>query len=257
MEKILKLLSNKNLIIFVLLVVIAIIIMLYASKCSSEKQLEQQIKQNTEALKKDITVEKNKNKELQYSVVAYEGKISDIGKYSADLEKEVAALKNRKPIYITKVTSTYNNSDTAVKIPNKLIKLKDDIYELTWEYFNSDSSRILKGKSDFFASIIRKDTTYKLDILPGETRITNDMLKLDFVVGLVHNKKTDLDEIFVTPKNPDITIGKLEGFVVEKPKEKSISIGFNLGYGIIYTGSNLTFAPYIGIGLNKKILNIW
>jgi hypothetical protein len=248
-----SLLEKKNLLIFVLLGAVVFLIMTNLNTCRSKSESERLAEQNAEAMKKEITVEKNKNGDLQSSVVAFEGKTNELGKYSEDLKKEVDALKHRKPQVIIKTKIVYAG-DTA-NIPNNLTDNGNGNYDLNWSYANQDSSRILGGKSSFNAIVDfnKTDFSYKLNIKPGSTQISTDILKLDFVVGVAKNKQTGFDEIFVTPKNPNVTVGKLEGAILNKKKDKKFSVGPMIGYGITYNKNGLGIGPFIGIGLQYSL----
>ncbi len=77
---------------------------------------------------------------------------------------------------------------------------------------------------------------------------------MDFVVGVAKNKKTNLNEIFVTPKDANVHVGKLEGAILDTPKQHNFSISAQVGYGIVYGKGNLTFGPYVGVGFSYNLL---
>lgn len=249
-----ELFQKKNLLIFILTAVMVVLILLNLKSCGDLKDQKSISIQNEEAIKKELTVEKNKNGEFQTSIVAYEGSIKDVKKYSEDLVKEIKDLKNRKPEVIVKTQLVYVGDTSTSK--NLLVDKGNGNYDLDWHFENADSSRILKGKSSFnaTATFLEDRKTYSLKVLPGTTSILQDELKMDLVVGVAKNKKTGLNEIFVTPKNPDIHIGKLEGAILDKPKQHPFSLSAQVGYGIVYGKQNLTFGPYIGIGLSYNLL---
>ena len=85
------------------------------------------------------------------------------------------------------------------------------------------------------------------------TTLTRDEMQLDFTVGVAKNKKTGFDEIFVTPKNENITIGGLEGAILKKSK-LGINLSFSAGYGVYYGDSKFGLAPFVGISISKPIL---
>ena len=244
--------AKKNLLIFTLTAVIVILILLNLKSCGDLREQKALSKQNEEAMKKELIVEKNKSGYLQTSVVAFEGKIKDIEKYSEDLTKEIKDLKNRKPEVIIKTQVVYVG-DTATS-KNSLTDKGNGNYDLDWNFVSPDSSRILKGKSSFNAKAnIFDNKTYSLQILPGTTSILQDELKLDFVVGVAKNKKTGLDEIFVTPKNPNVHVSKLEGAIIPKPKRKDFSISAQIGYGISLSKGKVSLGPYTGIGISYNL----
>jgi len=234
----------------IMLAVIVVLIITNWTSCEARRDDSKKYAQNNEAMKKQISVEQNKNGELQSSVVAYEGRVKDLGEYSEELSKEVDALKKRKPIVVTKFKTIYR-VDTFY-VSNTILDTVDldkDEYKLSWDYSNSDSTRALEGSSSFTASL----SDGALDIKPGLTVITRDELMLDFTVGVVKNRKTKFDEIFVTPKNPNITIRDLEGAILGKSK-LGINISFNAGYGIYYGNNKFGLGPFVGISISKPLI---
>lgn len=245
--------DKKNLLIFILTAVVVILILLNLKSCSNLKEQKAFAQQNEEAIKNELVVEKNKSGFYQTSIAAYEGKVKDVEKYSEDLSKEIKDLKNRKPKVIIKTEIVYIGDTTTST--NTLVDNGNGNYDLNWDFINADSSRILKGTSSFNAkAFFLTDKTYSLKILPGTTSILHDELRMDFIVGIAKNKKTGLNEIFVTPKNPNVHVGKLEGAILNESKPKKFSLSAQLGYGIIYGKQNLTLGPYIGIGISYNLI---
>jgi hypothetical protein len=242
--------ENKTLSNLILIGVIFVLILFNWQSCERNKELKANYSQNIEAMKKEIVVEKNKNGELQSSIVAFQGSIKDVKEYSEELYNEIKALKNRKPSMISRTEIIYR--DTNIIVNNNIIDtigLDKDEYRLSWKYANLDSTRILEGNSIFSARFLNE----KLQISPISTVITLDELKLEFVVGVARNKKTKYNEIFVTPKNPNITVSKLEGAILDKRKI-GIDISVTGGYGAVYSNGQLGFGPFIGIGISKPII---
>jgi hypothetical protein len=258
MKKILDLLTsilgNKNLIIFLLVATVVLLAIMHINSCNRIKQIEADAKQDNEAMKKVMTVTTNKLGEQQTSVVAYVGQVNDLKTYSSGLEAEVKALKNRKPEIVIQTKLVYAG-DTS-KIPNTLVNEGNGNYKLDWNYMNRDSSRTLRGTSSFNASVNfnKSDFSYKMIINPGETDINTDIIKLDMTVGVAKNKKTGFDEIYVTPKSKNVTIGKLEGAILNKPKDKRFSLGPMVGYGISYGAGRLGMGPFVGVALQYSII---
>lgn len=234
----------------VLLGVIIILILTNWSSCSSRSKDKKIYEQNQEAMKKEIVLEKNKNGFLQSSIVAFQGDLNDLKGYSEDLYEEVKALKNRKPSVIAKTEIIYK--DTNIFITNNVVDtigLDKDEYRLSWKYSNNDSTRILEGNS-VFKALFKNE---KLEVTPKYTNITLDQIKLDFVVGVAKNKKTKYNEIFITPKNENVTIGSLEGAVLGKSKI-GIDLSVSAGYGVYYGKGNFGFGPFIGLSISKPII---
>jgi hypothetical protein len=248
--------AKKNLFIFILIIAVVLLVMLNLNTCNGLKEQKAAAKQNEEAMKKELVVEKNKSGFLQTSVVAFEGSTKDLKKYSNDLEKEVGDLKNRKPEVIVKTQIVYVGDTLTTK--NTLVNEGNGYYDLNWNFENADSSRIIKGKSTFSAKMnILSDKTYSLNILHGSTSLLQDDIKLDFVVGVAHNKKTGFDEVFVTPKNTNVHVGKLEGAILNKPKPKYLSISAQAGYGVVYGSGVITLGPYVGVGLSYNLMGLF
>tara|TARA_B100000963_G_C22610129_1_gene664454 strand:+ start:1235 stop:2023 length:789 start_codon:yes stop_codon:yes gene_type:complete len=234
----------------IMLAVIVVLIITNWTSCEKRKDDKQKYIQNTEAMKKEIKVEANKNGELQSSVAVYEGKVRDLSEYSEDLAEEVKALKRRKPTVITKFETVYK-VDT-IYISNTVLDtvgLEDDEYKLAWDYKSLDSTRVLEGNSLFEAKV----NDGNLSITPGLTTITRDELILDFTVGVAKNKKTKFNEIFVTPKNPNITIRNLEGAVLGRAK-LGINLSFNAGYGVYYGNKQFGLGPFVGLSISKPLI---
>jgi len=233
----------------ILIGVIVILILTNWSSCQARMNDKKEYEQNQEAMKKEIVVEKNKNGLLQSSIVAFKGDIKDLRGYSEDLYQEVKALKNRKPSIISKTEIIYK--DTNIFITNNVVDtigLDKDEYRLSWFYSNEDSTRILEGNS-VFRALFKNE---KLQVTPRYTQITLDQIKLDFVVGVAKNKKTGYDEIFVTPKNKNVTVGKLEGAILNKSK-LGIDLSFSAGYGIYYGKGSFGLGPFVGFGISKSL----
>lgn len=245
-----NLLANKNLLIFAMLGVIVFLLMTKMNSCSGNNFDKKRYEQNMEAMKKKIEVTENRNKELQYNIVAYQGKAGELEQYSAELKKEVDALKGRKPKVIIRTQIQYVGD--TVEVPTGVTDLGNGNYELPWSYASTDSSRVLEGKSAFKAVIDTSVMSLKID--PGKTTISKDELRLDFTVGVATNKKTGFDEIFITPKNANVHVGKLEGAILDKKKDKRFSIGPSVGFGVVYTQGAIGLGPYVGFSLNYSLL---
>jgi hypothetical protein len=230
--------------------IIVLLIITNWTSCEGRRNDKKQYEQNQEAMKKELVVEKNKNGELQTSVVAFKGTVRDLENYSKELAEEVKALKKRRVKVITRTEIVYR--DTNIFITNNVIDtigLDKDEYRLSWDYANEDSTRILQGNS-VFKALFSDD---KLKVTPRYTNITLDQMRLDFTVGVAKNKKTGFDEIFVTPKNKNVTIGKLEGATLERSKI-GINISFYAGYGIYYANQQFGLAPSVGFAITKPLI---
>lgn len=254
LDFLIELFKKKNLLIFILTAAIALLILLNLKSCGDLRNQNAKDKQNEEAMKKELAVEKNNSGYYQTSAVAFEGSVKEVQKYSDSLAKDIEDLKHRKPSVIIQTKLIYE-VDTLY-MNSTLINEGKDNYGLAWDFTSTDSSRIIKGISSFNAKVNLEDNNgkYSLKILPGKTELLKDELKIDLVVGVAKNKKTNFDEIFVTPKNPNVHVNTLEGAILNKKKQNNFSLSAQLGYGIVYGKQNLTFGPYIGVGLSYNLL---
>lgn len=230
--------------------IIILLIITNWTSCENRKEEKRAYEQNKKSFQKELVTEMNKNGDLQTSVEVYKGKVKDLDEYSKDLAEEVENLKRRKPKVIAKTKIVYR--DTNITITDNSIDtigLNTDEYRLSWKYENQDSTRLLEGNSVFNAEIKNKS----LEITPKFTKITKDELSLDFVVGIAKNKKTGYDEIFVTPKNKNVSVKNLEGAILEKSK-LGINLSLYLGYGVYYGNQQFGLAPSFGISISKPLI---
>jgi hypothetical protein len=238
--------SDKNT-IFILALMIAILIATNLKSCHSKKVEEQKERQNLEAMKNELTVEKNKNGKLQTSIIAYDGDLKNLKIYSEELQKEVESLKGRKPKVISIVKTEYIQKEPIIT-NNNLNSLGDGNYDLTWEY--TDTTKSITGTSGFNARFINDE----ISITPGKTIISKLNVNMDFTVGVVKNKKTGLTEIFVTPHDSSIVVRELKGAILDSPKDKKFSLGLQAGVGLVPNRGGLSMGPYIGVGVSYSLI---
>jgi|ERR1035437_108195 hypothetical protein len=247
-----KILSQKNLLIFILAAALIIISMCWFKSCGDLKDEQAREKQNTEAQKNKLDTTRDKNGNLQTSIVVFEAKnAKDVKNYSDSLEKAITALKNRKPEVIIQTKIVYKLRDTII-IKNTVVNDGNGKYELPWSYTSKDTSMILAGTSTFTA---RYDTTtFKIKFSPGQTFITTDELRLDFTVGEALNTKTGLKEIFVTPSDPNVHVRSLHGVSIGQDKKPSkFSFGTQLGVGMVYNKGLIVPGPCLSVGLSYRL----
>jgi hypothetical protein len=234
-------------------VIIIILIILKIDSCNNVNRNNEIKRQNDIALKNEISVEKNKSKKLQYSIAAYMSKMNKLEIYDKDLQEEVNNLKNRKPEVIIKTKIEYVHD--TIFMSNILDSLGNGDYALNWHYLNGDSTREIVGKSKFSAKL----NNGLIVINPGQTIISKDLLRLGLTVGVVYNKSTKLQEIFVTPDNMDVKITNLKGAILPPPAKKKYGVGISIGYGLGYIKTknelNLGYGPYIGLSLTRNLLS--
>lgn len=248
-----KLWTNVNIRTFVLLLVIFVLILSQWNSCQNSKEDKKIYEQNEKAYKKELITQKNKNGELQSSVEAWEGKSSDLEKYSKELAEELESVKKSKVKIISKAVIEYSPKDT-VKINNTLDSLGNDKYKLNWGYVSEDSSRVLEGESHFVARLNK--SKLGLDLFPEKTFVNRDEIKISLITGLKHNKETGFDEIFVTPKTSGVSVISIEGAVIDPPKKKKITVSAGVGYGVgMGKGNVLITTPVIAITIGKSIFS--
>lgn len=218
---------------------------LYLGQCQKTNKNKQTYNQNEKALQKEIFTQKNKNNQLQSSVVMWKGKAKELDNYSKDLYNELTAVKKSKVKIITKTELTIKTD--SIIIDNTASSLGQNQYQLNWSY--NDSIRTIEGYSKFFAQLDNN----KLKITPDKTTITKNEISIVLIAGVKLNKKTGHDEIFVTPKTKGITITSLEGAEINPTKKKRFALSLGIGYGIILK-EDITFNPNINLSITKTLI---
>ncbi|MDM1074203.1 hypothetical protein HX001_17090 [Empedobacter brevis] len=66
-------------------------------------------------------------------------------------------------------------------------------------------------------------------------------------------KKTNYIDVF--SDDPRVKIKGLQTFRVEEQKQRPLSIGIQLGYGIYQQNNQIKTTPYVGVGLNYNLFN--
>lgn len=228
-----KILKRKDI---VLVAVIAILLLLLFRQCSSNADLKSQMfiqNSNLDALKDTVRLQKNRAGEDTYVIKSLLSDKKSLAKLNADLKKELDKQKG-KVIFIDRIV-TQTVVDTQY-INNYLTVYGNNEFSLDWKYdsiFSPDNYRRLSGNSFFTMDTINSK------VIPGKTRINEDVFGFSLVTGLREKGKSL--EIFVTPKYPGMTINKIEGAVIDPAKSDVLKKMFPV--------KKFSAGPYVGIGL--------
>lgn len=249
-----RLLTSPNGRTFLLLGICVVLFILLMRKCGDEKELGR-LKAQNEASVKAMQIVKTKSGKISYEKALYEGTAKQLKKTNDSLYKE---LKDQKGDVKVIVHTEIKWRDKPVVLDNKMTFVNDTTRGLEWEH--KSSYRFIKGISTFH--IAPTKDSYRLSA--GKTTILNDSLKLDIITGI--KEENGIFKIFVTPKTPGMTIGNIEGAIIDKPsligpptspfvtpKQKNRGgIGVHIGVGAMpvlkSNGVGLNYGPVISVG---------
>jgi hypothetical protein len=244
-------------------------IFLFTSLKSKENEVNKQ-KQNVKALKDSLRKTREGGKDV-YSTGTYDiSSIKDIKDNFPELYDEIKSLndgKNVKTINKTKVIT-----DTQYKdVKSDYVKLDSNRYKISWNYTNSDSSRVFTGNSSFNIShgvgkkLFENDSTYYFSEIHGlnniESNISRSRFEVDLVIG--QREKDGYREVFVKPLQDDVRVGRLKGarIIPESEKQdgffKRLELGTYVGAGLNYNPFNQRLQPGVqaGFGVSYRITN--
>lgn len=183
---------------------------------------------------KDATIQK-----LQEEVRKYKGKLGPGG--------SVTVVSN---------TTEATGTNTTVVTVRDTIERNDTIF-LYPEY----TSTINLGKKDDSTYWIITGVTANKDTTEVTVSVENSYT---VVIGREKSKgfkalfKPKIPFVEITNENPYTKTKTLRSYRVSIPKPKRFGLGVNVGYGLTFDKSyQPIFRPYIGIGLNYNIINIF
>lgn len=203
------------------------------------------IKQNLDAAMDTLKVERLKNGELMASKESYVTKIKDLEDYIGVTEKEMKAIKhqlNDEIMYVGKLEALIELKNEALESKDTVVIIDSSRIQAPWK-FSDGKWYSVAGKT----VINGKNAVSSLDSLS---------MNLSLKVGL-----TDDWRIFVTSKNPYLTVGELEGAILDenyylkKRKKQKFTLSANIGVqGGYYVGfdikdKELYRGPGVGIGV--------
>jgi hypothetical protein len=167
-----------------------------------------------------------------------ETEVSDLSKYSSDLEKEVNEYKkttgtNVKTLIKTVTIASLPEKDTMFIMPEKVS------FSLNKKLDFSDKYRTLTG------NVIIKDSIFNL-------HLDKEVVPMNYSVGVDEKNK-----VFVKTDNPYIKLQEISGFTIPKNKQKKFGLGIQVGYGLNYSGNSFRLGPTISVGLQYNFLPLF
>jgi len=252
---------------WILIILLILAIAFGLNQCNIKNEIENQMEQNTYALKDSIHSMHNKLNDIFYTKAITVSRISELEELNKDLYDELKKMKGTvaeiskigvKLVYIDK------------PIYSILEKTPNGSYAITWK----DS---IQYGNEFYRSLTGM-SLFKLDSSNGNispknisTTIIKDSTYIKLITGLWKNNESDKWEIFIKNKNPNIQF-ELEGHVVQDEINKITNsidkcrwhIGLNIGIGMAGPFSNkfaedIILGYNIGLSLQYSIvdLNFW
>lgn len=155
------------------------------------------------------------------------------------LQLEVKRYKSQIKEPGSSVTTITNSTDLHGSTPTIVTSVKPTVTVDTKPVFPTYSAN---KSNDWIKLYIeaRHDSTH------FDLKVIN---KYSVVIG--YDKKVPFAQ--VKNFNPYTETTDLRTFQVSVPKPKRISLGVHAGYGIVGMG----FGPYIGVGVNYDLINLW
>lgn len=206
-------------------------------------------KQNLDAAMDTLKVERLKNGELIASKESYVAKIKELENYIGVTEAEMKAMKkslNDNIMYVGKLEALIKLKDDAITSKDTVVVIDSSMVQAPWR-FSDGEWYMVAGKT----------------VISGNSAVSSlDSLSMNvnLKVGL-----TDEWRIFVTSKNPYLSVGELEGAVLDenyylkKRKKQRFTVSANVGIqGGYYVGfdtkdKELYRGPGVGIGLGVGV----
>lgn len=232
-----------------LLILVAFLFSLLFRQCNSSINLKNQLdiqSQNIDALNDSVRVQKNKAGEEMFVKKTLLADKKNLEKLNEDLAIELKKVKGQ----VIALQKVGGKVDPEIRyVPTYVTQYPDGNYSLDWKFdttYSEGNYRKFSGNSFF------KIDTITNKVIPGKTKIGEDVLAFSFVTGL--REKDDALEIFVTPKYPDMEITDIEGAIIDPHKSdvlkkmfpnKKWSIGPYAGIGV-GAGTSFTGAPIAG-----------
>jgi len=240
-----------------LAIIIAIIVIILAQRCTKSDSNIDTLNQNIIALKDSIRSYKDKNGQLVYEKAAFIYENGDLKKLNKELDDEVKYLKDHPLVVIkTQIKIVHDTVFVPVKVGGPVI-LKDGSVSrnLTWNLdkeFSKGNYRKLGGDLDVIVDS-------NLNLKSSPMHITTDELGLSLTTGLAENG--DFLEIFVKSSYPGFTPTSIDGALID-PRNSDIikkyfppkrwSIGIHGGYGVYLDPINLRAGSGIQLGLGLQ-----
>jgi hypothetical protein len=205
------------------------------NKLRKAEEKVQRTEQNLQAAQDTIRITRARNNTIEYNKLAYLATdLKELKELNASLAKEVEITKGQ-----------------VLAIQKVGFQIKTDTQYIPTTVYVQDSAVYLASKLDTtysagnFRTLAFK-SVYNLRDTAAYTLLTEDKIGFTATVGLKKNEQ-DRYEIFVRPNYPNMTVGKLEGAVIEDnliKKETKIPL--------ITLGGHIGWTPFTYDFVNRK-----
>lgn len=235
------------------IIILSLLLFRSCEKTESIKKEKQRYENNVEALNDSIRTYKNLADENSFEKLVTVMTKDELKIYNKPLyDKIVKEDGEIRTIIETEVIYVDNGTTTTT-----ITQLDTNKYSADFDYTSLDSVLTIKGRSRFYAEIV-KDSLGKntIVIIPDTTFI--DEAKA--IIGLTIGTKESIDgkiEVFVTPDSKNITISKLNGAEIYIPKKEKTKFTLNvtLGYGTSVYNKQIVTAPSLNFGIGYNFLS--
>lgn len=256
--------KNTRMLLFAGIVVFAL---LFLRQCNATQEakalaaLEQQEKErfqnNWEASLDTLEQFKIGDSTNRAQVLGYELTLEELKSEYSNLLADFEVEKNKPPKTIIK--TEYIIEETITEVPVYISIDSNGFNILTFEdslKHNKNNWRLLSGEIPFILDTLGTEPK----VVPGTG---NFKIKFGMNLNLGLFKDSDTKKIMIKADTdyPGVEFTSIEGVsILDDPKNKkqlrslrkSFGLGVHIGYGINLNGTNITPAPYIGIGISYQ-----
>lgn len=239
-------------------------------------------KQNITALEEDVQIERNKNKDLQYSKAVLAATNKTLKDLNTELADEVAKQKG-KVIYISKINAELRIKIGDLENKNRPGSITVDVNEDGTQNVNWNAHKTYTGADFKIAGtakiVFRQDTSIskmyvtdkqdtvfvKIPIIDEDSvvvSIPTATLNVDVVTGLERDTKTNKLKIFVRSDFEGFDALDINGTLIDPQKDdliksyfprKRFVVGPVVGGGVGIIDGQFKAVPFVGGGIMIKI----
>ncbi len=237
---------------------------LFLSMCQRNKSLKELLNRhqdNLEVLNDSIKTIKNKNGELESSILGYKANAKELKLYNSKLAKQVKQEKgkvitlNNLVFHLKQDYNDLQSSFDSLKSVFGGNKVNDSLWVFNWTlpyYYNKDNYDIYSGKT--YVTVEGNPIYIKgVHLKHNFTQLINRDSKMTLTWGQKYeNGKV---HVFAKTSHPAFKAQLLEGTYVDYPKKKHWFTGFGIGPNISMGYDFLHNKPafMIGIGIQYNI----
>jgi hypothetical protein len=250
----------------VLFLAIGILSFLLLKQCNSSNEAAEELarlQRNALAMSDTLKIIKSDNGRMVVEKSSLELKVSELNDEQKKLVKRLEFANAKKPEIIIQTEIVYR--DTGIKVETAVDKTSDTSGKFKFVY-----NPTLPGKNKFSIDgsipyILRKSNQGKYDVFADGQSELSVTQTIDVVAGLYTDPQTKLLKVRLSTDFPGITFAGVNGIKITDNAEarkairdarKNFGIGFNLGYGMLFTPGGYQPGPYFGLGVHysPKIL---